>query len=48
VNSPDVSGRLNKLGLEAVGSSPEELARFMAVDIIRWKKVAAESGTKVD
>jgi tripartite-type tricarboxylate transporter receptor subunit TctC len=48
VKSADVSGRLTKLGMEAVGSTPDELSQFMAVDIARWKKVAAESGTKVD
>jgi tripartite-type tricarboxylate transporter receptor subunit TctC len=48
VKSADVAGRLAKLGLEAVGGTPDELAQFMAVDIARWKKVAAESGIKVD
>jgi tripartite-type tricarboxylate transporter receptor subunit TctC len=44
----DVRAMLRKQGMEAIGSSAPELAAFMATDIARWKKVAAESGTKLD
>jgi tripartite-type tricarboxylate transporter receptor subunit TctC len=44
----DVRAMLRKQGMEAIGSSGSELAAFMATDIARWKKVAAESGTKLD
>lgn len=48
VKSTDLSERLLKQGLEAIGSTPEELAAFMDKDIARWKKVAADSNITLD
>ena len=44
----DVRAALLKQGMEAIGSSAEELTAFIATDIARWKKVAADSSTKLD
>jgi tripartite-type tricarboxylate transporter receptor subunit TctC len=48
VRSPDVADRLAADGGEIVGSSPEELARHLATEIIRWRKVAAATGVRLE
>ena len=45
---PDVQERMQKLGLEAVLSSPEELARYQQLEIVKWAKVVKESGAKAE
>lgn len=45
---PDVAERLKTLGLEAVLSSPEELATYQASEIVKWTKVVRESGAKAE
>ena len=45
---PDVQERLQKLGLEPVLSSPEELGRYQASEIVKWTKVVKDSGASAD
>ncbi len=45
---PEVAERLKTLGLEAVLSSPEELAAYQASEIVKWTKVVRESGAKAE
>ena len=45
---PEVGERLKTLGLEAVLSSPEELAAYQASEIAKWTKVVKESGAKAE
>ena len=45
---PDIQERLAKLGLEPVLSSPEELARYQASEIVKWTKVVKDSGASAD
>jgi tripartite-type tricarboxylate transporter receptor subunit TctC len=45
---PDVVDKLKTLGLEPSISSPEELARYQAIEIAKWAKVVKESGAKAE
>jgi tripartite-type tricarboxylate transporter receptor subunit TctC len=45
---PDVKERMFNLGMEVVGSTPEQLASLVASDIAKWSKVIKESGVRVD
>jgi tripartite-type tricarboxylate transporter receptor subunit TctC len=44
----DMSARLTALGLEPVGSTPDELARRIAEDNARWAPVVRASGFRAD
>jgi len=45
---PDVAERLQTLGLDAILSSPEELASYQASEIRKWTKVVKDSGAKAE
>ena len=45
---PDVQERLKTLGLDAVLSSPEELGRVQAAEVVKWARVVKESGAKAE
>ena len=45
---PEIGKRLAEAGLEAVGSTPEELAAYQRTEIAKWAKVVKDSGAKVD
>jgi tripartite-type tricarboxylate transporter receptor subunit TctC len=45
---PDVQERLKTLGLEAIGSSPEDLAKYQQTEITKWAKVVRDSGAKAE
>ena len=47
-NLPDVQTRLKTLGLEAVLSTPDELARYQVSEITKWAKVVKDSGAKAE
>lgn len=48
IKSPEISRRLLALGLEPVGSTPDELARRVADDTARWAPIVKASGFTVD
>ena len=45
---PDVVERLKTLGLDPVLSSPDELGKYQASEIVKWTKVVKESGAKAE
>ena len=45
---PAVREKLAGGGLEVVGGTPEQFARFIAAEIAKWTKIAKDVGAKVD
>jgi tripartite-type tricarboxylate transporter receptor subunit TctC len=45
---PDVLQRLEGLGFEPVGNTPEEFAQFVRVEIARWAKVIRTANVKAE
>ena len=48
LNSPAVKERMQKLGAETVGNSPEEFARLLESEQKLWTRAVKESGAKAD
>lgn len=48
VADPRFRDRMNKLGLEAVGSSPEEMHKLMQSDTAMWADVIKATGVKIE
>jgi tripartite-type tricarboxylate transporter receptor subunit TctC len=48
LNMPAVRARLEKLGAEPVGNSPEEFRRLLETEQTLWAKVVRDSGAKVE
>lgn len=47
-NDPDAKKVLDRGAIQLVGSTPQELARFMKSELAKWAKVVKESEMKVD
>jgi len=48
VGSADIKGRFASIGIEPVGNTPEEAAKFLAGEIAKWSKVIAAAGVKAE
>ncbi|MBI4192218.1 MAG: tripartite tricarboxylate transporter substrate binding protein [Betaproteobacteria bacterium] len=46
--NPDVKERIVGLGMEVMGSTPQQLAAHIDAEVVRWKKVTKEAGIKAD
>ena len=46
LNAPRVKEILSTSGAEAVGSTPDELARFLQSETVKWSKVVRAAGIK--
>lgn len=46
VQSPEVKRRIENEGATPVGNSPQEFARFVDSEIVRWRKVVQYAGAK--
>ena len=46
VQSPEVKKRIEAEGASPVGNSPQEFAKFVQADIVRWSEVVKFSGAK--
>ena len=45
---PEVVDKLKTLGLEPWISTPEELAKYQASEIVKWAKVVKDSGARAE
>ena len=48
LNSPDLRARFEALGLEPIGSSPEQAVKFLDDEIAKWGKVINAAGVKAE
>jgi tripartite-type tricarboxylate transporter receptor subunit TctC len=48
VNSPDVKAKLLEQGVESVGTTPDQLAKFMAAETARYGKIIRDTGARPD
>ncbi len=48
VRLPDISQRLSAMGLQPVGSSPEELAEVIAADTPKWARIVRDAHIQLD
>jgi tripartite-type tricarboxylate transporter receptor subunit TctC len=48
LNKPEVKSRLESMGLEVVGSTPEQFESFVRAELAKWAKVIKASNVKVD
>ena len=45
---PDVAKRMHEFGIQVVGNSPDEFAKFIRTEIERWTKVAKAAHISLD
>jgi len=48
LTSPTVKAKLQQIGYVAVGSNPEELAKMLKGEIVKWAAVVKDAGLKVN
>ncbi len=48
VNSPELKARFESLGIEGVGNNPEQAAKFLDDEIVKWAKVIVSAGVKAE
>ena len=48
VQLPEIRERMTAIGIDPIGSTPEELAAQLRSDLVRWTKVAHTAGVKAD
>ena len=48
VGAPEMKARFEQLGIEAVGSSPAEAAKYLDDEIAKWAKVITTAGVKAE
>ena len=48
VNSTDIKSKFEQIGIEPVGNSPDEAAKFLDDEIAKWAKVISTAGVKAE
>ena len=48
LRAPDIVDKLSAQGLEPAPNTPEEFARFIAAELVKWNKIIAAAGVKVE
>jgi tripartite-type tricarboxylate transporter receptor subunit TctC len=45
---PEFVAQISKVGIDPIGSTPEEFAAFLAKEIPRWKQIVQDAGAKLE
>jgi tripartite-type tricarboxylate transporter receptor subunit TctC len=45
---PDFVAQMSKVGIDPIGSTPEEFAAFLGKEIPRWKQIVQDAGAKLE
>jgi tripartite-type tricarboxylate transporter receptor subunit TctC len=48
VKDPEIQKRFTQLGIEPVGSTPEEAGKFLQDEVAKWAKVIQAAGVKAE
>ncbi len=48
INESDIKDRFNQIGIEPVGNTPEQAAKFLADEVAKWAKVITAAGVKAE
>lgn len=48
IKLPEITQRLQKLGLEPIGSSQQAFAAFINAELVKWARIAKVSGAKIE
>lgn len=48
LRTPEITRRLDEMGVEVLAGTPEELAKVMPLEIAKWTKAVKSSGAKAD
>lgn len=48
IKLPEITQRLQKLGLEPIGSSQQAFAAFINAELVKWARIAKASGAKIE
>jgi tripartite-type tricarboxylate transporter receptor subunit TctC len=48
IKDPDVGAKLGAQGVEWVGGTPEQAEAFLRAEMVRWAKIAKDTGMKAD
>jgi tripartite-type tricarboxylate transporter receptor subunit TctC len=48
LKDPEFVAQISKVGIDPIGSTPEEFAAFLGKEIPRWKQIVQEAGAKLE
>src|SRR3954467_9452830 len=48
INESDIKERFNQIGIEPVGNTPDQAAKFLDAEIAKWAKVITTAGVKAE
>ena len=48
INESDIKQRFSQIGIEPVGNTPQQAAKFLDDEIAKWAKVITTAGVKAE
>ena len=48
LKDPEFARQISAIGIDPLGSTPDEFAAFLRKEIPRWKEIVQEAGVKVE